>query len=52
MNPGSVTGAISMISPDVTPSFLLTAINDREVTVYIYELIDDNVNVDKVQFSK
>ena len=52
MNPGSVTGAFSTLTTEATPSFLLMAIQDKEVTVYIYELIEGNVNVNKVQASK
>ena len=52
MNPGSVTGAQSTLTQEVTPSFLLMAIQDKEITVFIYELVEGNVTVNKVQASK
>lgn len=52
MNPGSVTGAYSNFVQESIPSFMLTAIKNDEVTVFIYELTEGSVNVNKVQFSK
>ncbi|CAK0786227.1 Vacuolar protein sorting-associated protein 29 [Coccomyxa viridis] len=52
INPGSVTGAYSNVTEDVKPSFVLMDIDGSKATVYIYELVEDEVKVDKVEFSK
>ena len=38
INPGSITGAYSTITVDVTASFILLAIQGTKVTTYVYEL--------------
>eukprot|EP00884_Botryococcus_braunii_P010926 jgi/Botrbrau1/19835/Bobra.0124s0072.1 len=52
INPGSATGAYSTMTMDVKPSFVLMDIDGAKATVYIYELVDDDVKVDKVEFCK
>jgi vacuolar protein sorting-associated protein 29 len=53
LNPGSVTGAYTPFVSEVRPSFLLTAVQDRELTVFKYELVDeDDMSVTKETFSK
>lgn len=52
INPGSITGAYSAINDKVTASFVLLAVNGSNVVCYVYELIDDNVDVSKTEFSK
>lgn len=52
INPGSVTGAYSTITPDVVPSFILLAIQGSKVITYVYELHGDQVDVSKSEFSK
>ncbi|CAL5226877.1 g9750 [Coccomyxa viridis] len=52
INPGSATGAYSNVTEDVKPSFVLMDIDGSKANVYIYELDDDEVKVDKVEFSK
>lgn len=52
INPGSVTGAYSNVTEDVKPSFVLMDIDGPKASVYIYELDNDEVKVDKVEFSK
>ncbi|KAI8031364.1 Vacuolar protein sorting-associated protein 29 [Camellia lanceoleosa] len=52
INPGSATGAYSSITYDVNPSFVLMDIDSLRVVVYVYELIDGEVKVDKIDFKK
>jgi vacuolar protein sorting-associated protein 29 len=52
INPGSITGAYSSITPNVTPSFVLLAIQGPKVVCYVYELIDGDVEVSKTEFMK
>lgn len=52
INPGSITGAYSTLTEDVTPSFILLAIQGQKVVTYVYELKGDQVDVSKSDFSK
>ncbi|KAK6920848.1 Calcineurin-like phosphoesterase domain, lpxH-type [Dillenia turbinata] len=52
INPGSATGAYSSITYDVNPSFVLMDIDGLRIVVYVYELIDGEVKVDKIDFKK
>jgi hypothetical protein len=52
INPGSATGAFSSITYDVNPSFVLMDIDGLRVVVYVYELIEGVVKVDKIDFKK
>lgn len=52
INPGSITGAYSTLTPDVTASFILLAIQGPKVVIYQYELHGDQVDVSKSEFSK
>ncbi|CAG9313155.1 unnamed protein product [Blepharisma stoltei] len=52
INPGSATGAYSAITAEVKPSFIIMAFQGNEATLFIYELIDGNISVNKAQFSK
>jgi vacuolar protein sorting-associated protein 29 len=52
INPGSATGAYSSITYDVNPSFVLMDIDGLRVVVYVYELVDGEVKVDKIDFKK
>eukprot|EP00030_Apusomonadida_sp_AF-17_P000385 a174388_1457.p2 GENE.a174388_1457~~a174388_1457.p2 ORF type:complete len:202 (+),score=76.84 a174388_1457:38-607(+) len=49
INPGSVTGAYSSITDDVQPSFVLMDVKGSSLTAYIYQLIDGELKVDKIQ---
>lgn len=42
----------STITPEVTPSFILLAIQGCKVVTYVYELHGDQVDVSKSEFSK
>ena len=55
INPGSITGAYGlMTSSEVTPSFILMAIQGPKVTTYVYELKGDSeqVEVSKSEYRK
>lgn len=52
INPGSATGAYSSVTCDVNPSFVLMDIDATRVVVYVYELVDGEVKVDKIDFKK
>ncbi len=56
INPGSITGAYGSLSSagDVTPSFILMAIQGPKVTTYVYELKGESeqVEVSKSEFRK
>ncbi|RUP49733.1 VPS29 protein [Jimgerdemannia flammicorona] len=54
INPGNATGAYSGIpgTSDVIPSFVLMDIQGNVVVTYIYQLVDNEVKVEKVEFKK
>ncbi|KAL4002790.1 Vacuolar protein sorting-associated protein 29 [Acanthocheilonema viteae] len=52
VNPGSATGAFSPIQSDVIPSFALLDVQIGTLITYLYQLVDDQVKVERVQFSK
>jgi len=52
MNPGSATGAYSIYTDDVVPSFILMDITGNKVDVYIYQMIDGESKVKKMEFVK
>jgi predicted phosphodiesterase len=52
INPGSVTGSYSALDSDVTPSFILLAVQGNKVVTYVYELKNDKVEVSKSEFQK
>lgn len=53
INPGSITGAYSAITPDVTPSFVLLAVQGKKLVCYVYEMSKEGeVEVSKTEFTK
>lgn len=53
INPGSITGAFSAITPDVTPSFILLAVQGAKLVCYVYEISKEgDVEVSKTEFTK
>mmetsp|Transcript_20430 Transcript_20430/g.28301 ORF Transcript_20430/g.28301 Transcript_20430/m.28301 type:complete len:184 (-) Transcript_20430:186-737(-) len=52
INPGSATGAFSSITHEVRPSFVLMDIDGLRVVAYVYELVDGEVKVEKIEFTK
>ncbi len=51
INPGSVTGAYSAINANPNPSFILMAIQGDDVVAFMYELINDEVQIKSLEFS-
>ena len=50
---GSITGASSaLVEKEVVPSFILLAVQDTKVVCYVYELVNDEVQVSKTEFAK
>merc|ERR1711971_427678 len=52
VNPGSATGAYSALDTDIPPSFILMDIQSSTVVTYVYQLIDDEVKVDRIEYKK
>lgn len=53
INPGSATGAFnSRIGGASTPSFVLMDIQSGTVVIYVYQLIDDDVKVERIEYKK
>ncbi|WVN88236.1 uncharacterized protein L203_103437 [Cryptococcus depauperatus CBS 7841] len=53
VNPGSATGAWSGLwSGEVIPSFALMDIQGPVIVTYVYQLVDGEVKVDKVEYRK
>lgn len=49
---GSITGASTVLTEEVVPSFILLAVQDTKVVCYVYELVNDEVSVSKTEFVK
>ena len=49
---GSITGAYSSLTENVVPSFILLAIQDTKLVCYVYELVNNEVEVSKTEFTK
>jgi len=52
INPGSGTGAYHPLERRVIPSFVLMDIQSSTVVTYVYQLIDNEVKVEKIEFKK
>lgn len=53
INPGSATGAFQALAVDqITPSFVLMDIQNSTVITYVYQLIGDEVKVERIEFKK
>jgi len=52
INPGSATGAYSSTNSNPRPSFILIAVQGDEVVAFIYELINEEINVQRIEFTK
>jgi vacuolar protein sorting-associated protein 29 len=52
INPGSATGAYSSTNSAPRPSFILIAVQGDEVVAFIYELINEEINVQRIEFTK
>ncbi|KAF6037941.1 hypothetical protein EB796_003743 [Bugula neritina] len=52
INPGSATGAYHPLDTDITPSFVLLDIQQSSVVAYVYKLQKDEVQVERIEYSK
>eukprot|EP01006_Ploeotia_vitrea_P045428 TRINITY_DN66941_c2_g11_i1.p1 TRINITY_DN66941_c2_g11~~TRINITY_DN66941_c2_g11_i1.p1 ORF type:complete len:184 (-),score=21.48 TRINITY_DN66941_c2_g11_i1:98-649(-) len=52
INPGSITGAFSVLDSDVTPTFVLMDIIDTKIVTFVYQLEGDDLKVKKKEFNK
>eukprot|EP01115_Flamella_aegyptia_P015413 TRINITY_DN9436_c0_g1_i1.p1 TRINITY_DN9436_c0_g1~~TRINITY_DN9436_c0_g1_i1.p1 ORF type:complete len:185 (+),score=30.96 TRINITY_DN9436_c0_g1_i1:31-585(+) len=52
LNPGSATAAYSPFTSDVTASFVLMDVQGGHVILYVYQLIDGDVKVKKIEHTK
>eukprot|EP00879_Flechtneria_rotunda_P007509 GHRR01007878.1.p1 GENE.GHRR01007878.1~~GHRR01007878.1.p1 ORF type:complete len:191 (+),score=42.33 GHRR01007878.1:143-715(+) len=52
INPGSATGAYSTFQSKVQPSFVLMDLDGSKATIYVYQLVDGEVKVEKIEYSK
>ncbi|WP_459806146.1 YfcE family phosphodiesterase, partial [Herbidospora sp. RD11066] len=47
INPGSATGAYNPLQSDVVPSFVLMDIQAGTIVTYVYQLVKDDVKVER-----
>ncbi|KAI8323969.1 vacuolar protein sorting-associated protein 29-like protein [Martensiomyces pterosporus] len=52
INPGSITGAFSPQEPSPIPSFVLMDVKQGQVIAYVYQLVNDDVSVDRIEYKK
>lgn len=52
INPGSITGAYSPLDSKVAPSFVLLDIQQSTVIAYVYQLIGEEVKVERIEYKK
>ncbi|GBG25036.1 Vacuolar protein sorting-associated protein 29 [Hondaea fermentalgiana] len=52
VNPGSITGAENGFTENVSPSFICLSIKGNVATTYVYEMVEGEVKIQKVKFTK
>jgi vacuolar protein sorting-associated protein 29 len=52
INPGSATGSYSALNSSIIPSFVLLDIQQSTVIAYVYQLIGDDVKVERIEYKK
>ncbi|XP_041456991.1 vacuolar protein sorting-associated protein 29 [Lytechinus pictus] len=52
INPGSATGAYSALDSNTVPSFVLMDIQSSTVVTYVYQLVGDDVKVERIEYKK
>ncbi|XP_053225600.1 vacuolar protein sorting-associated protein 29-like isoform X2 [Podarcis raffonei] len=52
INSGSATGAYNALDRNITPSFVLMDIQSTVVVTYVYQLIGDDVRVERIEYKK
>jgi vacuolar protein sorting-associated protein 29 len=43
---------VVVVSEEAIPSFILMNVQNNSIITYIYQLIDDEVNVEKIEYRK
>ena len=51
INPGSATGAYSATASKPNPSFILIAVQGDDIVAFLYELVNDDVQITSLEFS-
>nr|CAD7570681.1 unnamed protein product [Timema californicum] len=52
INPGSATGAYNSLDTSIIPSFVLMDIQSATVVTYVYQLVGDEVKVERIEYKK
>jgi len=52
INPGSATGSYSALESSIIPSFVLLDIQQSTVIAYVYQLMGDDVKVERIEYRK
>ncbi|CAG9770737.1 unnamed protein product [Ceutorhynchus assimilis] len=52
INPGSATGSYNALDSTITPSFVLMDIQNTTVVTYVYQLVGDDVKVERIEYKK
>ena len=52
INPGSATGAFSPLRAATRPSFVLMDVEGSRLVAYVYQLVEGEVKVDKIEYLK
>lgn len=52
INPGSATGAYTPLDSDISASFVLLDIQQSTVVAYVYQLIGEDVKVERIEYKK
>ena len=52
INPGSATGASGSVTAEPVPSFVLVDLQGTTAMTYVYELVNGEVGVKKIEHSK
>eukprot|EP00003_Mantamonas_plastica_P009735 TRINITY_DN190_c0_g2_i1.p2 TRINITY_DN190_c0_g2~~TRINITY_DN190_c0_g2_i1.p2 ORF type:complete len:204 (+),score=69.32 TRINITY_DN190_c0_g2_i1:316-927(+) len=52
INPGSATGAYSGFTSDAPPSFVLLDIQNDTVQAFVYQLVDEQLDIERIVFKK
>lgn len=52
INPGSVTGSYSALKKEIYPGFMLLEFKEKLTEVYLYQLVNDDVKIEKTVLPK
>ncbi len=51
INPGSATGSFSAVHSKPNPSFILIAVQGDDIVAFLYELVNDEIQITSLEFS-